>query len=103
MSSCLVSVRGYWGAFATTFLIRLAYLTLVLTLCATASTVMAHEKEGFVVLPNQAPRFSGPAWGRGGHHRDSRHTRANGRLVWGVAVHERPGGWPTPAHPPHGG
>src|SRR4029453_17119077 len=47
--------------FATTFLIRLAYLTLVLTLCSTASTATAHEKEGFVVLPNQAPRFSGPA------------------------------------------
>ena len=61
MSSCLVSVRGYWGACATTFLIRLAYLTLVLTLCSTASTATAHEKEGFVVLPNQAPRFSGPA------------------------------------------
>lgn len=63
MPSCLVIVRGYWGVFATTFLIRLAYLTLVLTLCFTASTVMAHEKEGFVVLPNQAPRFSGPVGG----------------------------------------
>jgi hypothetical protein len=61
MSSCLVVVRGYWGVFATPFLIRLAYLTLVLTLCSTASIAMAHEKEGFVVLPNQAPRFSGPA------------------------------------------
>ena len=63
MPSCLVIVRGSWGVFATTFLIRLAYLTLVLTLCSTASTVMAHEKEGFVVLPNQAPRFSGPVGG----------------------------------------
>jgi putative ABC transport system substrate-binding protein len=63
MPSCLVIVRGYWVVFATTFLIRLAYLTLVLTLCFTASTVMAHEKEGFVVLPNQAPRFSGPVGG----------------------------------------
>ena len=39
----------------------MAYLTLVLTLCSTAPIAMAHEKEGFVVLPNQAPRFSGPA------------------------------------------
>src|SRR5262249_33347439 len=60
MPPCLVIVRGYWIVFATTFLIRLAYLTLVLTLCFTASTVMAHEKEGFVLLPHQAPRFSGP-------------------------------------------
>src|SRR5262245_32823808 len=63
MSSCLVSVHSYRGGFATTFFIRLAYLTLVLTLCATASTVRAHEKEGFVVLPNQAPRLSGPLGG----------------------------------------
>jgi quercetin dioxygenase-like cupin family protein len=63
MSSCLVVVRGYWGVFATTCLIRLASLTLGLILCATASTVLAHEKEGFVVLPDQAPRFSGPVGG----------------------------------------
>ena len=63
MSSLLVIVRGYEGAFATTFLIRLVYLTLVLTLYSTASIVMAHEKEGFVVLPNQAPRFPGPVGG----------------------------------------
>jgi ABC-type uncharacterized transport system substrate-binding protein/quercetin dioxygenase-like cupin family protein len=61
MSSWLVDIRGYWGGFATTFFTWLAYLTLVLTLCSTASTATAHEKEGFVVLPNQAPRFSGPA------------------------------------------
>jgi len=61
MSSCLVIVRGSWGVFAITCLLRLAYLTLVLTLCSSASTALAHEKEGFVVLPNQAPRFSGPA------------------------------------------
>jgi putative tryptophan/tyrosine transport system substrate-binding protein len=60
MSSWLVDIRGYWGGFATTFFTWLAYLTLVLTLCSTASIVMAHEKEGFVVLPNQAPRFPGP-------------------------------------------
>jgi hypothetical protein len=63
MSSCLVVVRGHWGVFATTCLIRLASLTLVLILCSIASTVLAHEKEGFVVLPNQAPRFSGPVGG----------------------------------------
>src|SRR5215475_3726687 len=60
MSSCLVVVRGHWGIFATICLIRLASLTLILTLCSTALTVVAHEKEGFVVLPNQAPRFPGP-------------------------------------------
>ena len=63
MSSSLATVRGFWGVCATTCLIWSAYLTLVLTLCFTASTVMAHEKEGFVVLPNQAPRFSGPVGG----------------------------------------
>ena len=63
MSPYLVIVRGYWGVCTTTFLIGLASLTLVLTLCSTASTVMAHEKEGFIVLPNQAPRFSGPVGG----------------------------------------
>jgi putative ABC transport system substrate-binding protein len=63
MPSWLVDIRGYWGGFATTFFTWLAYLTLVLTLCSTALTVVAHEKEGFVVLPNQAPRFSGPLGG----------------------------------------
>jgi hypothetical protein len=63
MSSWLVDIRGYWGGFATTVFTWLAYLTLVLTLCSTALTVVAHEKEGFVVLPNQAPRFSGPLGG----------------------------------------
>jgi hypothetical protein len=63
MSSRLVVVRGYWGVFATTRLIQLAALTLVLILCSTASTILGHEKEGFVVLPNQAPRFSGPVGG----------------------------------------
>jgi mannose-6-phosphate isomerase-like protein (cupin superfamily) len=32
----------------------------VLTVLAVWSTVVAHEKNGFVVLPNQVPRLSGP-------------------------------------------
>ena len=33
------------------------WLALVLILCGVGSSVVAHEKEGFVVLPNSAPRF----------------------------------------------
>jgi len=39
----------------------LTCLLLVLTVLAAWSTVVAHEQHSFVVLPNQAPRFSGPA------------------------------------------
>ena len=63
MLSRLVIVQGYRGVCAATSLIRLAWLALVLTLFGAGSTVVAHEKEGFVVLPNSAPRFSGPLGG----------------------------------------
>jgi putative ABC transport system substrate-binding protein len=44
-------------------MIRLACLALMLTLFGAVAIVVAHEKEGFVVLPNSAPRFSGPLGG----------------------------------------
>src|SRR5438132_11129617 len=84
MPFCLVIVRGYWGVFATTFLIRLAYVTLVLTLCSTASTIVAHEKEGFVVLPNQAPASRGLSGVRRILPRSSPHTsKQAARLGYG--------------------
>jgi putative ABC transport system substrate-binding protein len=41
----------------------LTCLAIVLTVLSVWSTVVAHEKEGFVVLPNQAPRLLGPVGG----------------------------------------
>jgi putative ABC transport system substrate-binding protein len=41
----------------------LTCLAIVLAVLAAGSTVVAHEKQGFVVLPNQAPRFPGPVGG----------------------------------------
>jgi putative tryptophan/tyrosine transport system substrate-binding protein len=63
MQSCLVAIRSRWSASVTTFLMPLACLVTVLIGLSSWSTVVAHEKQGFVVLPNQAPRFSGPVGG----------------------------------------
>ncbi len=63
MQSCLVAIRSRWSVSVTTFLMPLACLVTVLIGLSTWSTVVAHEKQGFVVLPNQAPRFSGPVGG----------------------------------------
>ena len=61
MTSCLVAIPGRWSVSATMCRLPLTCLITVLTVLAAWSTVVAHEKQGFVVLPNQAPRFSGPA------------------------------------------
>src|SRR5262245_4538587 len=61
MTSFLVAIPGRWSVSATKCRLPLTCLITVLTLLAAWSTGVAHEKQGFVVLPNQAPRFSGPA------------------------------------------
>jgi len=61
MTSCLVAIPGRWSVSATRCRLPLPCLIIVLTVLAVWSTGVAHEKQGFVVLPNQAPRFSGPA------------------------------------------
>src|SRR5438132_8133321 len=60
MPSCLVALPGRWLVSATMCRCPLTCLAVVLTALSAWSMVAAHEKEGFVVLPNQAPRFSGP-------------------------------------------
>ena len=60
MTSRFVALRGRWLVSVTMCQLLLTCLTVVLTMCAAWSLGAAHDKEGFVVLPNQAPRFSGP-------------------------------------------
>jgi quercetin dioxygenase-like cupin family protein len=63
MKFCLVAVRGRWSVSATTCMLPLACLAMVLTMLSAWSTVVAAEKQGFIVLPNGAPRFSVPVGG----------------------------------------
>jgi quercetin dioxygenase-like cupin family protein len=63
MPSRLGIVQAYRGVCAATALIRPVCLALVLILFGMGAIVVAHEKEGFVVLPDSAPRFSGPQGG----------------------------------------
>jgi putative ABC transport system substrate-binding protein len=63
MTSCLVAIQGRWSVSATMCRLPLTCLIIVLTMLSAWSTVVAHEKQGFVVLPNQAPRFLGPVGG----------------------------------------
>jgi putative tryptophan/tyrosine transport system substrate-binding protein len=60
MTARCVALRGRWLVSVTLCQLLLTCLTVVLTLCAAWSPGAAHDKEGFVVRPNQAPRFSGP-------------------------------------------
>ena len=63
MISSRVAIQGRWSVSATLCRFPLTCLALVLIMLAAWSTVVAHEKKGFVVLPNQAPRLSGPLGG----------------------------------------
>ena len=103
MKACLVVVRGRWSTSATMYICALACLAMVLTMLSIWSTVVAAEKQGFVVLPGSAPRFSGPVGGEANTAENPRHPRADGRCIGGVAVHESLGGRPSCAYPPSGG
>lgn len=63
MISSRVAIQGRWSVSAPLCWFPLPSLALVLIMLAAWSTVVAHEKKGFVVLPNQAPRLSGPLGG----------------------------------------
>src|SRR5713226_4548259 len=63
MTSYLVAIQGRWSVSVTMCWFPLTCLAIVLAVLSAWSTVVAHEKQGFVVLPNQAPRFSGPVGG----------------------------------------
>jgi quercetin dioxygenase-like cupin family protein len=63
MLSLLRNVRR-GGSMATTKLtVQLAGVTLLLIVLSTGARLGAHEPQGFVVLPNRAPQFSGPLEG----------------------------------------
>ena len=57
MTSGPVAVQGRWSVAAPPGRLPLTWLALVLTVLSAWSTVVAAEKQGFVVLPNSAPRF----------------------------------------------
>src|SRR2546428_6365017 len=50
------------------------------------------RETGVCRAPQPGTPLLGACWGRGGHHRDTRHTRANGWRAWDVAVYKSPGG-----------
>jgi hypothetical protein len=99
MKSCRVAVRARWFVSATTCMAPLVCLVMVLPMLSAWSTVVAAEKQGFVVLPNSAPRFSVPVGG-GPITAEILATREQ---TGGVAVHECTWRRTPPAHPPDGG
>jgi mannose-6-phosphate isomerase-like protein (cupin superfamily) len=60
MKSRLVAVRGYWSMSASMVRFQIACLAMVFGVLLPWLTAMAADEEGFVVLPDRAPRFSGP-------------------------------------------
>ena len=54
---------GRWSLSSATINRLLSWLTLTVTLFVAWSTAVAHERKGFVVLPNSVPGFAGPAGG----------------------------------------
>jgi putative ABC transport system substrate-binding protein len=63
MRSGLNSVQSGWSEAVVTGRWLLVWLALVLVAVPLRPTAMAHEKQGFVVLPNSAPHFVGPVGG----------------------------------------
>jgi mannose-6-phosphate isomerase-like protein (cupin superfamily) len=60
MKSRLVAVRGYWSMPASKVTFQTACLVIVFSVLLPSLTTMAAGGEAFVVLPDRAPRFSGP-------------------------------------------
>ena len=60
MKSHLVAVRSYWSVSASIVRFQTACLAMVFGVLSPSLTAMAANEEGFVVLPDRAPRFSGP-------------------------------------------
>jgi putative ABC transport system substrate-binding protein len=63
MQACLVAIHRRWSVSVATGMVPWICLGIMLVVLAAGSTVVAHEKQGFVVRPNQAPRFPGPVGG----------------------------------------
>jgi mannose-6-phosphate isomerase-like protein (cupin superfamily) len=60
MKSRLAAVRGYWSMSAGMVRFQIACLAMVFGVLLRWLTAMAADEDGFVVLPDRAPRFSGP-------------------------------------------
>jgi mannose-6-phosphate isomerase-like protein (cupin superfamily) len=60
MTCCPLFIHRRWLVWASTIVWRLVGLAMVLGVLAPRGAVVAAGAEGFVVLPDQAPRFSGP-------------------------------------------
>jgi mannose-6-phosphate isomerase-like protein (cupin superfamily) len=60
MKARLVAVRGYWSMPTSMVTFRAAYLMMLFGVLLPSITAMAAGEEAFVVLPDRAPRFSGP-------------------------------------------
>jgi putative tryptophan/tyrosine transport system substrate-binding protein len=97
MRSYLVGFRACWSMSATTFILRLACLAMVLTMLSAWSTVVAAEKQGFVVLPGSAPRFSGPVGGEA-NTAEILATREQTGGAFGVWRYTSPSGGGPPVH-----
>jgi mannose-6-phosphate isomerase-like protein (cupin superfamily) len=60
MKSRLIAVQTYWSMLVSIVRFRIACLVMVLGVLSPWFTAMAATEEGFVLLPDRAPRFSGP-------------------------------------------
>lgn len=60
MKSRLVAVGSYWSMSASIVRFQVACLAMVFGVLSPWLTAMAASEEGLVVLPDRAPRFSGP-------------------------------------------
>jgi mannose-6-phosphate isomerase-like protein (cupin superfamily) len=60
MKSRLIAVRSYWLRSVSLVRFRIACVAMVFGVLSPWVTAMAANEEGLVVLPDRAPRFSGP-------------------------------------------
>ncbi len=60
MKSRLIAVKSYWAMLVSIVRFRIACLVMVFGVLSPWFTAMAATEEGLVVLPDRAPRFSGP-------------------------------------------
>ena len=97
MKACLVVVRGRWSTSATMNICALTCLAMVLTMLSVWSAVVAAEKQGFVVLPGSAPRFSGPVGGEA-NTAEVLATREQTGGALGVWRYTSPSGGGPPVH-----
>jgi putative tryptophan/tyrosine transport system substrate-binding protein len=97
MPSLLRNVRRRRSIATIRFTIELAGVAMLLIVLSTSAMPGAHEPQGFVVLPNSAPRFSGPI-GSEANVAEILATREQTGGTFGVWRYTSPAGGGPPVH-----